>query len=1300
MCPEVNHPQFKLMVRALLSAGYTADDAESVAHLMWDRNGANFMDKAPNGKDSTVYKHMLQFYGSDYTAALSKMRTLTQEFKTYYKGEYDANNEPVVEQGKVVDAGLGRSYRLVSPDMMSMRNYNIQRNQREAGKSRLEAPSEFLARVRTFGDNMVATNDALRVQELIDQYNMARRSMGYGPAFKLVRTMEGWQIQETQGEAFFSLDDPAWLENAFGNMSDYIKGYIHQLKMNLLKSPKDKVYLEAEIKRMEEALRVAERQFDYDAMYDIANQEMDKVDVVLREEPSLHQLHNALVSVSTWERMMEVLVPLEEVDTSLGAEVEVITTRATKLKQRIAGKVYQELVKLGNTELDQTIQEEDFRKIVETSMLNANFRDLSTNTNKSVQLLDKILKDAVRQGQSEHFKYLQELGKQIKVIKKSSLWKKEKFDPILQFNKDGEWTGGHINTYSHEWFENLRKLRDAAIDSTNPREASDKWKTYWAFKNENEVVLDTRILFEDLGNGEMRVKDDTSAKRLRAEVVRQAGEDHAKYVLEMAEERYQKYLKEKEAYIERLKVDYELQDPAAFDRAVDQWISDNSPDNYISRRLDRKFKKTDNKSTAWKYFVSIPKSIDSNGKRTAWYDERFTRLMEDPAYEEYKQFYNFMRASMKKFLEMVPEHYVANLNANFLPEVGMSFVEKLGSKNALRVLKQMPRDEYASLFENSIAVMTSAVNPMTDKPFNNIPLGFLKTGTVTEDRTKDVAVMLQMFSGMAINYKHLSDIEDAVLLLQGVINNAKEVKRNSKGGIIVNMANRVATFGSHTSHTNETVNYAVDAILYNRKRESEGRVFVPSDLTPEQEERRKEIAKELADLEDNLSSGDIEYEEYNSKLRALSVELQEITGKDFVGSKAFDKILIATQIKGMAFNPFAASANLGFGLMSNFVHAAGDEDFNTGQLVKAIRLMMHNILRAWSGKKLGGRIGRKISNVMGVYNVLFEVNEAKYGKQKFTEKTRRSGKNIYFMQTMTEFVVQGVTTIATMLNTTVEGSDGNTYNLWDITKEDGTIDRDKVSAETAESLESGRAFRKNQNKIIQVNKKIHGNYDISASPMKIKKTALGRGMMQFRTWIPEGVANRFENERYDEMLGRKVKGRWRSYGSLYNHYGGVMGTPKALLEILKGIVKLVSFGRAFPKAFDGLSAVDKANMQRNIMELAFAAIFILMASMLGGDDDDDDLTWKRRLLNVFMNMTNRIESDIYFYISPSTFEEITRNPLPVFKTISDSYEAIEAVAKLPFYEDVDGEYLLRKSAKALPYVNLVPKWYGYSGRVY
>jgi hypothetical protein len=225
-------------------------------------------------------------------------------------------------------------------------------------------------------------------------------------------------------------------------------------------------------------------------------------------------------------------------------------------------------------------------------------------------------------------------------------------------------------------------------------------------------------------------------------------------------------------------------------------------------------------------------------------------------------------------------------------------------------------------------------------------------------------------------------------------------------------------------------------------------------------------------------------------------------------------------------------------------------------------------------------------------------------------------------------------------------------------------------------------------RVIEMN---HGDYN---NALKVKSTVLGRALSQFRTWMFEGFANRFESgvnldgtPKVDQILSYGLdedyikKGRYRSYtkgqllttgaavgtmvlpgigtavgaglGYLGGKFFGMQTEQNALSDTLFTLKQLArKLMRKKTKFEDRFNAVDAANIRKNMTELyimmTLMGTALLLKSMAGDDDDEEQV-----VTNFLLNQTIRLRTDIGFYTNPLEAQKLTKTAVPMAALVDD-----------------------------------------------
>jgi hypothetical protein len=320
------------------------------------------------------------------------------------------------------------------------------------------------------------------------------------------------------------------------------------------------------------------------------------------------------------------------------------------------------------------------------------------------------------------------------------------------------------------------------------------------------------------------------------------------------------------------------------------------------------------------------------------------------------------------------------------------------------------------------------------------------------------------------------------------------------------------------------------------------------------------------------------------------------------------------------------------------------------------------------------------------------VNEMYDNSQKSSfSKLKRFGP--YTLQQRSEYVNQAPIMIAVLLQYKAKDPNGNEVSLWEGFGPDAKL---KEGYTTEEDIP---AIIQKIRRIIEMN---HGDYN---NQLMVKETFAGRALTQFRTWMFEGFANRFEAESVDHLLSYGLeesfvrKGRYRSYtkgqltttgaaigtavlpgigtaigagvgylgGKFFGMQTGDSGLQDTLYSLKQLARKLMFMKTTYDKKF---SAVDAANMRKNMMELhimlGLMGLALLFKAMADDDDDDD------AVVNFLLNQTIRLRTDIGFYTNPLEFEKLTKTAVPMAGLIQDVSTVTSDIFKY-FNDDSDDD---------------------------
>ena len=866
---------------------------------------------------------------------------------------------------------------------------------------------------------------------------------------------------------------------------------------------------------------------------------------------------------------------------------------------------------------------------------------------------------------------------------------------LLQIDDQGR-IAGIVSPYSYRFYEELNRIfsvLDKSLAETEhkfSKEARMKRsmanKKYYTQRKAIEVVIDIRfILVKGFYTPSFKTKE-AYLKYLNAEL----GEDVAKRKIDEAILKYREYKKLRT----NAKIRIEGEALSGIDRkegeTIEQYIKSklklweliNSPFTYLNEYFSTGTRQYMNRE-GHNFVASYPRTTDYKGNPTNYLDPNFEKLT-----DKERALLDKIMEIMSEMKSRLPSNISVTLGDNFLPYVSATFTEEIRKNGALSMISYLNRQITESI--------TGSKSTLND-PENNsnsreqVPIRFIQPLSKEETQSSDLIRIVEMFTAMAMNYSFKTTIEDTARIAQLIINESKEIERQGGRPVTVtdgdgNVSYRLTE--NAPKNLAASADYAFKSGVLGKKRvENEGERDIPVfSLNPiiqyQKRKKAKEIYAKRDALEEKLEDKKISEDDYKKEMDVLEEEFSKLSGKNLVLSGIANAVLGYSQFKGMGYNGVAGLTNLSFGFVTNYIHASSRLDFNSKELGRAISI----ILKSRTARK------SKAANLVKVFNVLFEVTEIGYGKEDQRRKyTLLSNLRPYEIQRRTEFTIQGAAMIASMLNEKITDLKGKERTLYEAYNEDGSWN-EKEFGEAGEwdsenlGPKTVNKHTKFRNKVIQMNKQLHGNYDPN-SGMPIKRFVAGRGIMMFKSWLPESLAWRFQKSYYDRQLGREVKGRYITAKDIFKDYGG-MGIAKSVLAYVMGKEKLVIDGKE-------VSTIDYANMQSNVTEagimLALAAAGIMLKMSLFGDDDDDEFqTYAGRIL---LSQIYRVQSDLTFYVNPMSAYQLASNPLPFLTSFTSAVKVINASKEYLSDPDYSGDELWEMYTKNVPGLNQVSRFY-------
>lgn len=884
---------------------------------------------------------------------------------------------------------------------------------------------------------------------------------------------------------------------------------------------------------------------------------------------------------------------------------------------------------------------------------------------------------------------IREISKESKELFKQA---KKKLDELgldwnvfRQKDSSGRYTGYLASIAKGSYIKNRSRLRVAAVKDVT------KWGNYSAWIRDNTIVLDPTKL-DDAGYIQ------TMSSELGSGVV-------TKMVTDQKEK-----LKEYEEDLETKEDTIDADD-------LKKWVEQNSPYKYY----------TDHSNSTSKYLSARAERYIIDTPAIKNRDKNYEVIASDP---DIKALHDYISKTFNTLSRYLPDREKSGFQGNnLLPFVrrttteGRGIFERLTKGvseeiiQSLRTANMLTEDfvseeeQGRSMNPNIISSSHRRANEILQQKMADYFVANNKQPSTKEqdemkadsrnealeEGTGDLQEMFNTYASAAVMYRHRAKIEDSVRMAEEVFNKIKEIDTNPAGQAKTLVGGEEMTKEGLENYK-KMLRVQLDSFFLVPKK-VEGRTETKL-LIGEEKKTVAKMEQQIKQLEilidqkkeemTEMDAGAVGKQDLSNYIQSLETTHKSLStqrdqiGGTVSGTSLGNSLLKFTQLKGMGLNIFSGFTNLGFGFLSNWIEASGNQFYTSKQLGKATGIVLRSMLRRVDNNPELAKMG----SLMDRFNVL------QVSSQELFKKKRSAIPGIehaYIITEKTEYLNQAPVMAAVLLNTQVRKKNGKMGDMYDAYNPDGSIS-EEYDFNTVYEAEA--QAKQNIDSVIMSN---HGNYDPNRT-QAIKDSVLGKMASQFRTWMFEGYETRFGDEKVSHDIkvdGKSLvrKGRYKSYsagsaalagatfgtlafpgvGTAIGAFAGYLGGKfigrkeenisdfEDFFYSSKQLLRKITFqGTTFDK---DLSEVDASNMRRNMAELILAISAAGFGAVLKylskGEEDDEDLY----VLNYMLNVSFRVQQDIYFYIDPGTVTSLIKNALPVMKVFTDGEEVMTAFGK-------------------------------------
>ena len=1115
--------------------------------------------------------------------------------------------------------------------------------------------------------------------------------------------------------------------------------------------------LRTEVKKDYEELT---RNLETEAMLEIANKQLKWVEDLFstrskaRQPLSPAEARIAREIVTTWKSLEEAH---KFFTSGVDSKIAAITGLAYKLMDNLKTQERKSFIADAKDKTGITVSEAEISELLKNLRSDQLFTiALERDTQKISQVISGFTQTQIQNAQEQKIN----LNKDLRRLKELSIKNPGLYQALMQETEDNT-VWGLVQNLDPVWFKTISDAKSKFAWSTKSANASSNavlrerrikkaYKEYWKTVSKKGTVLPVEKLI-NFETGELLSTAQDVLDELKLKHVPENVDSAIKEALEY----YSEYLHRKEvkrdAFV--IEVAAELNATPYVLTAEEQAEVDLvEPSKKALKTLEFIKKEQDArvnaKLQAWSVENSILEFSNTNPKNTPtvtflenrsntknWVipfnsedniDPKYVAIQENA---EYKEAYEILTKWSSKLREYIPLVHSRKMHDNWLPAIDVD--ETLAMASELDKLKEKGAGRY---FLEKVSVSEWDINR---KDNDEIPLKYLRGPIRKKDdpenpnevdfdaMSQDLARVFEMFGNMAIDYHYMYPANELIITAQRLISE----ENTARGGGLENTLSMVKYYRDMLVLKNSKKIEAVSSEpIYSpsptKHKELKKRV---SDLNKELKDVDEKIVEKEAEM--SMSTGILFYSlEDSDPLMKRKEDIEQELGqikkqaRYLAGSKAADALISVQQLKSMAYNPISAVSNLTFGYLSARMHGRGfrpneqgftSGDYTDAQLTAALKILKGTIPASWfkfSGMT-GGEMAEKARAFIHRTNAIEAMIDTNYGQSNLEEEKSNVKKffDPFAAQKSGDFLMKGAVIIARALNTPVDVTvDGTiqTVNLFEATGTDGKWDEEKYGVNKEWSSDAPEDQVKWNKYLLRTRKTlvlVFGNQDRNM-PQYLRNFAAGRLLGQFRlSWIPEGIKTRWGGlQEYDEVLERKLEGRYRTMFRLKNY-----GFPLLLKQAASAFSGKDPFADERVEFMNeegeleerGLEEFEIENMRRNLAGLSYSALVLAMYYLLKASLPDEDELRKRRrrgqddtqALRFAINMAYRMHQDLAMYTSPELFQQLVGNPVPSWGVIGDALKAGKAWGKFTFDEDYKVDQVLLATTRMFPFLNNVNK---------
>lgn len=530
--------------------------------------------------------------------------------------------------------------------------------------------------------------------------------------------------------------------------------------------------------------------------------------------------------------------------------------------------------------------------------------------------------------------------------------------------------------------------------------------------------------------------------------------------------------------------------------------------------------------------------------------------------------------------------------------------------------------------------------------------------------SKDLGTILKYNLSLSNTYKNAYRVESIMNIAADIFDRKQVGKKNAMGEDVLVGENTTLPTASDTN-IRKMLNYQLH-VFFGGARKGKGIAFKDKVYTTEE----KKAKKRLEEKRDKKGTDPILKE-------VLQSEIDKIGNPVYVNSM-IDSILNYVHVLGLSYRVVSGNANFWVGMATNNIESASGRFFSDKAFLRANKMLRFSVAKNFSFNTFESPTAKKIRGVMDRNNFLNDATTELFKSSAMTpisKKFRWAAPQQIVSRI--EYLIQGNIVIAYMLDHKLSEflpEHTGTESIYDCFDADGRWNQEKFPITHTQ-------YSNIMLQIKQVKETLQGSYDFDRT-LLAKQTLGGRILFSFHTWVPEFIKVRFQKERTDPFLGKKLKGRYLTIGQFLMN--GL--NDQSLSSNVKAAAQML-IGKA---TYDGrFTEHDAANMRSFIREVSMITTLVVARLMLKGianlGDDDKYNDTENFLIFYLLNSATRLQADLSTLYRFASGEDAQRSVVPIFSIVKQFDQLLGAAGGvLVGQEGEDVDRLLKSVSSFFP----------------